>query len=253
MGVLESLLRKLDSCLKRIQHYIIAHLRNTAKYTYLWNEYDFVLLCLQDTESLQSDHGIPNLSNGAGKIIAPKAAIYELDNFSQDTPQRELRRQKSGPSRQTSVDDLDKTSVYSFFMEKDFRYYFQHPYLRLAVAYLVTFCNFLIYAEDPVAHSESECFIPVVGNTFSFVITKYPKNAWAVLKVIMWLIAILVGLVVGRQFIHRVVFSKFFFLYSRYWPQSVHWIFIGQIDENLVSSNLLYLQIVVAIFARKLR
>ena len=134
------------------------------------------LSCLQDTDSLQSDHGIPNLSNGAGKIIAPKAAIYELDNFSQDTPQKELRRQKSGPSRQTSVDDLDKTSVYSFFMEKDFRYYFQHPYLRLAVAYLVTFCNFLIYAEDPVAHSEAECFIPVVGNTFSFVVTKYPKK-----------------------------------------------------------------------------
>ena len=137
--------------------------------------------------------------------MAPKAAIYELDNFSQDTPQRELRRQRSAPS---SVDDLDKTSVYSFFMEKDFRYYFQHPYLRLAVAYLVTFCNFLIYAEDPVAHSEAECFIPVVGNTFSFVVTKYPKNAWAALKVITWCIAILVGTLVGKMFIHRVVFSK---------------------------------------------
>ena len=107
-----------------------------------------------------------------------------------------------------------KTSVYSFFMEKDFRYYFQHPYFRLIVAYLVTFCNFLIYAEDPVAHSEAECFIPVVGNTFSFVVTKYPKNAWALLKVIMWLLAILVGLIVGKVFIHKVVFSKFdlFFL-----------------------------------------
>ena len=99
-------------------------------------------------------------------------------------------------------------------MEKDFRYYFQHPYFRLIVAYLVTFCNFLIYAEDPVAHSEAECFIPVVGNTFSFVVTKYPKNAWALLKVIMWLLAILVGLIVGKVFIHKVVFSKFnlFFL-----------------------------------------
>ena len=59
-----------------------------------------------------------------------------------------------------------------------------------------------------MAHSEAECFIPVVGNTFSFVVTKYPKNAWAALKVIMWLIAILVGTVVGKMFIHRVVFSK---------------------------------------------
>ena len=94
-------------------------------------------------------------------------------------------------------------------MEKDFRYYFQHPWLRLIIAYLVTFCNFLIYAEDPVAHSGAECFIPVVGNCFSFVATKYPKNGWAVLKVMTWLVAILVGTVIGKLVIHKIVFSKY--------------------------------------------
>ena len=108
----------------------------------------------------------------------------------------------------TEADRISVTSVNSYYMDRDFRYYFQHPYFRLAVAYLVTFCNFLIYAEDPVAHSDKECFIPVVGNCFSFVCTKYPNNGWAALKVILWLIAILVGLIVGKLLIHAIVFSK---------------------------------------------
>jgi hypothetical protein len=38
---------------------------------------------------------------------------------------------------------------------KGLRYYFQHPYPRLFVAYLVIFCNFLLFAEDPISHSYS--------------------------------------------------------------------------------------------------
>ena len=53
--------------------------------------------------------------------------------------------------------------------KKNARYYFQHPYSRVFVAYFVVFCNFLIFAEDPVSHSSSKCTIPVVGNDFAFV------------------------------------------------------------------------------------
>ena len=109
-------------------------------------------------------------------------------------------------------DEPDRASVYSFFMERDFRYYFQHPYLRLIIAYLVTFCNFLIYAEDPVAHSQKECFIPIVGNCFAFVVTYYPPNAWSLLKVILWIAAIAVGMVVGKLVVHSILFSKFIYL-----------------------------------------
>lgn len=104
--------------------------------------------------------------------------------------------------------DPETASLYSLHMRRDFRYYFQHPYFRLAIAYLVTFLNFLIYAEDPVSHSEAECFIPVVGNCFSFVATKYPPNGWAVIKVLMWLTAMITGLFVGKLIIHDILFSK---------------------------------------------
>ncbi|XP_074660702.1 transmembrane protein 117-like [Tubulanus polymorphus] len=119
-------------------------------------------------------------------------------------------RQESFRSFRSDVDetDLDQLSQYSLFMEKDVRYYFQHPYLRLTVAYLVTFCNFLIYAEDPIAHSEKECSIPVIGNMFAFVCSRYPANAWSVLKVFMWLLAIVCGLLFGKQVVHKLLFNK---------------------------------------------
>ncbi|KAF3855077.1 hypothetical protein F7725_023132 [Dissostichus mawsoni] len=63
-----------------------------------------------------------------------------------------------------------------------FRYYFQHPWSRLIVAYLVTFFNFLIFAEDPISHSQTEAHMIVVGNCFSFLFNKYPGLEWNALK-----------------------------------------------------------------------
>ncbi|CAG2113701.1 unnamed protein product, partial [Medioppia subpectinata] len=98
----------------------------------------------------------------------------------------------------------DNLSQYSLHMEKDFRYYFQHPYARLFVAYFVVFCNFLIFAEDPLSHSLMECSIPVLGNVISFVATKYPLDPfWIGVKVCSWLTAIVVGLVFGKYVLHH--------------------------------------------------
>ena len=42
-----------------------------------------------------------------------------------------------------------------------------------------------MFAEDPVSHSKMEADIPVVGNVFSFVGTKYPPDwRWRLLKVL---------------------------------------------------------------------
>lgn len=111
-------------------------------------------------------------------------------------------------------DDVDAGSVFSLFMEKDFRYHFQHPYFRLFCAYFVVFCNFLIYAEDPVAHSKKECTIPVIGNDLSFIGMKYPRNAWSLLKVLMWLSGIVVGIIVGKLFFHTYLFSEYSLIMS---------------------------------------
>uniref|UniRef100_T1ICX7 Transmembrane protein 117 n=1 Tax=Rhodnius prolixus TaxID=13249 RepID=T1ICX7_RHOPR len=93
---------------------------------------------------------------------------------------------------------------------KDLRYCFQHPYLRLFTTLLVIFCNFLLFAEDPISHSHTESVIPMVGNVFSFVCTKYPPDwRWALIKVLMWILAIFCGLVMGKLFIHSIVFGKY--------------------------------------------
>ena len=121
-------------------------------------------------------------------------------------------------------DDIDAASTYSLFMDrKDFRYYFQHPYLRLLFAYLIVFFNFLIYAEDPVAHSRKECLIPMIGNDFSFVTNRYPPNAWSFLKVVLWLTGLIIGLFVGKLCIHGYLFSKYknFFLTGLLFPPRI--------------------------------
>ncbi|XP_066918710.1 transmembrane protein 117-like [Clytia hemisphaerica] len=91
-----------------------------------------------------------------------------------------------------------------------FRHYYQYPYFRLFVAYFVTFCNFLIYAEDPVAHSYSKCEIPIIGNAFSFVVTKWPPNAFSLLKVLLCLTAIVIGILVGKLVIHHLLLKRCF-------------------------------------------
>ncbi|XP_031409269.1 transmembrane protein 117 isoform X3 [Meleagris gallopavo] len=94
-------------------------------------------------------------------------------------------------------------------MDKDFRYYFQHPWSRLVVAYLVIFFNFLIFAEDPVSHSQTEANVIVVGNCFSFVTNKYPESGgWRCLKVLLWLLAILTGLIAGKFLFHQRLFGQ---------------------------------------------
>ncbi|XP_041746111.2 transmembrane protein 117 [Coregonus clupeaformis] len=89
------------------------------------------------------------------------------------------------------------------------RYYFQHPWSRLFVAYLVTFCNFLIFAEDPVSHSQTEAHMIVVGNCFSFIVNKYPGGGWSVLKVMSWLMAIVTGMFAGKFIFHRRLFGRY--------------------------------------------
>lgn len=89
-----------------------------------------------------------------------------------------------------------------------FRYYFQHPWSRLIVAYLVTFFNFLIFAEDPVSHSQTEARMIVVGNCFSFLFNKYPGLGWNILKVVCWILAIVTGLLAGKFIFHRQLFGK---------------------------------------------
>ncbi|KAL1116138.1 hypothetical protein AAG570_005633, partial [Ranatra chinensis] len=92
---------------------------------------------------------------------------------------------------------------------KDLRYCFQHPYLRLFTTMLVTFCNFLLFAEDPISHSQAESTVPLAGNVFSFMFTKYPQDwRWALVKVLMWIFAILCGLVIGKLFVHNIMFGR---------------------------------------------
>ena len=79
--------------------------------------------------------------------------------------------------------------------------------------------NFFLYAEDPVAHSETESRIPILGNVFSMILTKYPANLYSALKVFMWLFGMCLGMVLGKFFWHQWLFRKLVYGYlSTYRP-----------------------------------
>ncbi|GFX14752.1 transmembrane protein 117 [Trichonephila clavipes] len=105
-------------------------------------------------------------------------------------PSEKSKQEKDGAHSETdyysrnSIGDSEHQVTQNLYIERDFRYYFQHPYSRLFVSYFVIFCNFLVFAEDPVSHSHTESEIPFVGHVFSFVATKYPPQwSWCILKV----------------------------------------------------------------------
>ncbi|XP_064601470.1 transmembrane protein 117-like [Liolophura sinensis] len=146
-----------------------------------------------ESKALNGESSKPEITNEKPDNSGTNGKVDEVDN---------LEVAEGGK------DEVDAASIYSIYMEHDARFFFQHPYARLFIAYFVTFCNFLIYAEDPVAHSHKECNIPVIGNDFAFVGTRYPPNAWSLLKVVLWLLGTLVGAVVGKFLCHRLLFNR---------------------------------------------
>jgi hypothetical protein len=64
--------------------------------------------------------------------------------------------------------------------------------------------NFAMTAEDPVAHSQTEAVLPIIGQSATFLMSRYPTSAlMSILKALMFLISLLLGMVIGRQVIHR--------------------------------------------------
>ena len=68
---------------------------------------------------------------------------------------RPLRHDPQHPEQSPNTRGGVHSQHQQYYMEKDLRYYFQHPWFRLVVAYLVIFCNFLLFAEDPLSHSHT--------------------------------------------------------------------------------------------------
>ncbi|KAH9518730.1 hypothetical protein Btru_006100 [Bulinus truncatus] len=168
-----------------------------------------------DNLSLETANDHFLLYNDSGK--SNTQTKYKLDNFNEsiEAIKKPTSKQQCSVKRLPSLevatkDDVDAGSIYSLIMKKDFRYHFQHPYFRMFTAYFVTLCNFLIYAEDPVAHSRSECNIPVIGNDFSFVVMKWFPNSWSILKAFLWISGIIVGLFAGKLIVHTFLFNHLF-------------------------------------------
>lgn len=62
----------------------------------------------------------------------------------------------------------------------------------------------------------------VFTNNQQYVSSRYPPGGWSVLKVFLWLLAIIVGLLVGKFFFHKLVFNRWMKL-SMFYRDSGSW------------------------------
>jgi len=83
-------------------------------------------------------------------------------------------------------------------------WYLRHPWARVSTAIAIFFLDFWYYSEDPVAHSQVEVWIPVVGDAVSMLLLRWPSTAGLILlKVCMSIGLVVSGCVVGRQLVHH--------------------------------------------------
>ena len=79
----------------------------------------------------------------------------------------------------------------------------RHPWARLLIAISIAFLNFLMLAEDPVAHSPSPAVIPLIGTDVTMLVNRYPPNAFSLLKFVLAAGSIVAGCFFGLIIIHH--------------------------------------------------
>ncbi|KAG7154937.1 Transmembrane protein 117-like [Homarus americanus] len=112
-------------------------------------------LSFGDTLDLHTNIYTPAEECPGGMAASLEAAGGTANGSSTSLERRWTEEDLGGGPPLVRRKSLDTQSQYSYYMDKDLRYYFQHPWLRLIIAYLVIFCNFLLFAEDPVSHSHA--------------------------------------------------------------------------------------------------
>eukprot|EP00656_Telonema_subtile_P050089 TRINITY_DN6394_c0_g1_i2.p1 TRINITY_DN6394_c0_g1~~TRINITY_DN6394_c0_g1_i2.p1 ORF type:complete len:523 (+),score=107.10 TRINITY_DN6394_c0_g1_i2:93-1661(+) len=87
------------------------------------------------------------------------------------------------------------------------RYCLRHPFARLLNALLVIAANFMLYAEDPMAHSLVTADLPGVGNVYNLLLSRWPDTFGLVcLKLLMAVLGVAFGLLLGKKIIHDKCF-----------------------------------------------
>jgi len=101
--------------------------------------------------------------------------------------------------------DYTQTTVCSQAVQ----YRLRHPYTRLFVTFSVIAINFMLYAEDPQAHSQVKVSIPILGNDINLLLAHWPNSAGLCgLKIFMGIVGLLSGCLIGLFLVHNLCLRK---------------------------------------------
>eukprot|EP01059_Diplonema_ambulator_P030487 TRINITY_DN5233_c0_g3_i6.p2 TRINITY_DN5233_c0_g3~~TRINITY_DN5233_c0_g3_i6.p2 ORF type:complete len:652 (+),score=183.40 TRINITY_DN5233_c0_g3_i6:924-2879(+) len=113
------------------------------------------------------------------------------------------------PEKAVSNASVASTVMRSIKDGKFWEYLMYHPYARLLVSVGISSLNFLIYSEDPVAHSYSEAELPVLGHAYNMLFTHYPDDGRTALKIGLTLLFIFLGIITGRLVVHHMILRDY--------------------------------------------
>ena len=100
------------------------------------------------------------------------------------------------------------------FMDQFAADFFLHPWSRMFIASGIAILNFWILVEDPIAHSNVNGFIPIVGQVFALLFTRWPSDAGlCVGKVLCGLSGLALGCLVGKLIIHQRCLRRSFSMF----------------------------------------
>ena len=128
------------------------------------------------------------------------------------------------------------------FMDQFAAYFFLHPWTRLFIASGIAILNFWILVEDPIAHSNISGFIPIVGQVFALLFTRWPSDTWLCIgKLLCGLTGLILGCLIGKLIIHQRCLRRSFTMFHNdqgcimvmFWT-SVFFCFLGSTVYNSI-------------------
>lgn len=163
------------------------------------------------TKAEQQEAASDRVQAGGPRRALPDDQVAQLPGCVPSTPRSSIAAEhlesQTGDRRQCdSTSTTESTAVPTLEAPSwmnDPHVWWRHPVARITMALLILALDMALFFEDPVNDSQVEAVLPGLGHLYGFFFL-WPSSAGAVLlRVVLCLVALVVGCTFGRQVIHH--------------------------------------------------
>ena len=169
--------------------------------------------------------------------FADSQEYIEYDEDGTETSRYHRQRPLSLTNESSSMSSI-------YLMLTDCRYYFQHPIFRVVIQFVVMFLNVVLYVQNPSSHSLHILNLPVIGELINMIFAKYPPRQFGLLKLSLWLVAVIIGYVIGKYFFHRYICNHCLRLKMFSKGQGIHFFIFTCVSILIYLFSMIYNEII---------